>query len=76
MVDPQKFVDNLVEFKNKVENEEIPASNFGAIRDILADKTFTPEIINKSCPPAAALCDWVINITSYYDVTVSLEPKR
>mgnify|MGYP003960394405 CR=1 FL=1 len=25
---------------------------------------------------AAGLCDWIINITSYYDVFVSVEPKK
>ena len=25
---------------------------------------------------AAGVCDWIINITSYYDVFVSVEPKK
>jgi dynein heavy chain len=25
---------------------------------------------------AGGLCDWVINITCYYDVVVSVEPKK
>jgi dynein heavy chain len=25
---------------------------------------------------AAGLCDWIINITCYYDIVVSVEPKK
>ena len=25
---------------------------------------------------AGGLCDWIINITAYYDVVVSVEPKK
>jgi len=42
----------------------------------LADETFTPEIVMKSSPAASGLCDWIINITLYYDVVVSVEPKK
>ena len=30
----------------------------------------------KSSPAASGLCDWIINITMYYDVVVSVEPKK
>jgi dynein heavy chain len=42
----------------------------------LGDETFTPEIVMKSSPAASGLCDWIINITMYYDVVVSVEPKK
>ena len=42
----------------------------------MADEGFTPEIIMKSSPAASGLCDWIINITMYYDVVVSVEPKK
>lgn len=54
----------------------IPAKNFDAIRVTLADETFKPEIVVKSSPAASGLCDWIINITMYYDVVVSVEPKK
>jgi len=25
---------------------------------------------------AAGLCDWIVNITMYYDVVISVEPKK
>lgn len=42
----------------------------------MADETFTPEYIMKASPAAAGLCDWIVNITCYYDVVVSVEPKK
>jgi dynein heavy chain len=66
----------LIGFKACVDDESIPAKNFDAIRPVLADETFIPEIIMKSSPAASGLCDWIINITLYFDVVVSVEPKK
>jgi dynein heavy chain len=30
----------------------------------------------KSSPAASGLCDWIINITMYFDVVISVEPKK
>jgi len=76
MGNPQQFLDILLGFKAQVDEDLIPAKNFNAIRDVLADEGFTPEIIMKSSPAASGLCDWIINITMYYDVVVSVEPKK
>jgi len=76
MGNPGQFLDTLLGFKAEVDADRIPAKNFNAIRDVLADETFTPEIIMKSSPAASGLCDWIINITMYYDVVVSVEPKK
>jgi dynein heavy chain len=76
MGNPQQFLDILLGFKAEVDEDKIPAKNFNAIRDTLADETFTPEIVLKSSPAASGLCDWIINITMYYDVVVSVEPKK
>jgi dynein heavy chain len=42
----------------------------------LEEETFKPEIIKTKSSAAAGLCDWIINITCYYDVVVSVEPKK
>jgi len=76
MANPQSFLDILLGFKEEVDNERIPAKNFDAIRNVLADERFVPEIIIKASPAAAGLCDWIVNITAYYDVVVSVEPKK
>jgi dynein heavy chain len=33
-------------------------------------------MIKTKSSAAAGLCDWIINITCYYDVVVSVEPKK
>ncbi len=52
------------------------ANNFKAIRPALSDPNFTPAIMKTKSSAAAGLCDWIINITMYYDVVVSVEPKK
>jgi len=69
-------LDILLGFKAEVDADLIPAKNFDAIRPVLADETFTPEVVMKSSPAAAGLCDWIVNITLYYDVVISVEPKK
>jgi dynein heavy chain len=76
MGNPGKFLEILLGFKEEVDNERIPPKNFDAIRPVLADETFTPEIVMKSSPAASGLCDWIINITMYFDVVISVEPKK
>lgn len=39
-------------------------------------ETFTPENIASKSAAASGVCDWIINITSYYDVFISVEPKK
>jgi dynein heavy chain len=73
---PGQFLEILLGFKAEVDADRIPGKNFEAIRGTLADETFTPEVVIKSSPAAAGLCDWIVNITMYYDVVVSVEPKK
>jgi len=54
----------------------VPLFNFNAIRPTLAEESFTPELMKLKSTAAAGLCDWIINITSYYDVVISVEPKK
>jgi dynein heavy chain len=42
----------------------------------LAEPTFTADQIKSKSSAAAGVCDWIINITAYYDVFVSVEPKK
>lgn len=73
---PQAFLDTLNAFKAKVDAEEVPNNNFKAIRPTLADPNFTMENIQKKSSAAGGLADWIINITAYYDVVISVEPKK
>jgi dynein heavy chain len=76
MANPQKFKDSLEGLKDKIDADEIPAQNFRANKDTLAEETFTPEIIAGKSACAGGLCDFIINITAYYNVVVSVEPKK
>ena len=76
MANPKDFLDSLNAFKGVIDADKVPKQNFGAIRSTLEEETFTPEIIKTKSSAAAGLCDWIINITCYYDVVVSVEPKK
>jgi len=76
MSNPQVLLDNLNLLKGKIDNDEISANNFKANRATLAEETFTPEIMKSKSECASGLCDYIINITCYYDVVVSVEPKK
>jgi dynein heavy chain len=69
-------MDGLNELKDKIDNNEIPAQNFAANKATLANEEFTPEIIAGKSSCAGGLCDFIINITAYYNVVVTVEPKK
>jgi len=53
----------------------VPEKNFQAIRATLADEHFTPAVLNTKSSAAAGICDWIINITCYYDAVHTLSSK-
>lgn len=55
---------------------EVVPHGFKAIRDILKEESFNPKDIETKSKAAAGVCDWVINIVAYYDVVVTVEPKK
>lgn len=76
MKDPKGFLETLNGYKAQIDSDKVPEANFKAIRATLALETFTPENIASKSAAASGVCDWIINITSYYDVFVSVEPKK
>jgi len=76
MKDPAYLIQILGDVKEKIDNQQIPPYNFKAIRSTVNDPLFTPEVIKNKSGAAAGICDWVKNITMYYDVVESVEPKR
>lgn len=76
MKNPQAFKDNLLAYKDFIDADKVPKQNFAAIRPTLAEETFTKEQLMVKSNCAGGLCDWIINITAYYDVVVSVEPKK
>merc|ERR1719421_2865535 len=63
-------------YKDAFDADNVPHLNFKEVRPYLALEHFSPDVIESKNPAAAGLCNWVINIVVYYDVVVSVEPKR
>jgi dynein heavy chain len=76
MAKPEGFLQQLNSLKGHIDNDTIKASNFKANKATLAEETFTVEIIQNKSSAAGGLCDFIINITLYYEVVVSVEPKK
>lgn len=76
MKDPKKFLESLNGYKDQIDSDKVPPNNFKMIRDTLALEMFTPENMATKSSAAAGVCDWIRNITMYYDVFVSVEPKK
>jgi dynein heavy chain len=76
MKDPQAILDQLNGLKAHIDDESIHPVNFKQLRPYIENPEFTPEIIFGKSQCCAGLCDFVINITQYYDVVVSVEPKK
>lgn len=76
MKDPAYLIQLLSDVKEKIDTQAVPSYNFKAIRATINDEKFTPEDIKSKSSAAAGICDWVRNITMYYDVVESVEPKR
>ena len=70
------FLDELKGFKQNVDEGTVPEINFRDIRPFLLLPHFSPEIIESKNSAAAGLCSWVINIVNYYDIVLTVEPKR
>ena len=76
MNNPEGFMELLKGYQAEIDSGKNLARNFDAIRGTLADETFVPERIYTVAKAAGGVCVWVINITMYYDVVVSVEPKK
>jgi dynein heavy chain len=70
------LVDELKDFKNRIDDGSVPDVNFKEIRPFLALEHFNVEVIEKRNSSAAGLCSWVLNIVRYYDIVLEVEPKR
>jgi len=76
MQNPDQFLKALMGYKEAIANMQVSANNFKLVRPYLQNPDFTREIIEKKSKAAGGVCDWVINIVSYYDVVTTVEPKR
>jgi dynein heavy chain len=76
MKDPTKFVEQLMDFKNKIDNQEVPKANVDACRPYLSWDKFTGKDMYTKSRAAAGITEWVINICEYFDIVALVEPKR
>ena len=70
------FIDTLKGYKEQVDNYKVPDVNWKEVRPYLTLEHFVPEIIQTKNSAAAGLCAWVVNIVTYRDILVTVEPKR
>ena len=56
----------------------MPQQNVDAAKKVVASMgdDFNPDAIRKKSIAAAGLCEWIINIIMYYEVVVTVEPKK
>ncbi|DBA03229.1 TPA: hypothetical protein N0F65_011588 [Lagenidium giganteum] len=71
-----EYIEYLVNFKQVVDDGKVPSLNWKEVREYLEKEHFNPEIILTKNKAAAGLCSWVVNIVTYYDILVTVEPKR
>lgn len=76
MANPQKFMDQLLEFAKKIDSQEVNGQNFKAIKYLIDRPEFNKEELNVKSAAAGGVCDWIRNIYMYYDVVVTVEPMR
>lgn len=71
-----EYIEYLVNFKSVVDDGKVPVLNWKEVREFLDKEYFNPEVILTKNKAAAGLCSWVINIVMYYDILITVEPKR
>lgn len=76
MGNPTAFLEMLLGFQGFIDKDMVKKQNFDMIRPTLAEEGFNKENIATKSAAAAGLCDWIRNITIYYDIVVSVEPKK
>jgi len=77
MGNPEVFMNYLKNYQSAIDEGKINlVPNFTAIRETLANESFTPEIIMSVAKAAGGVCVWVRNIAMYYDVVTTVEPKK
>jgi dynein heavy chain len=72
----KEYMSFLKEIKVHVDNGTINHNNFKEVRQYLDKDYFNVETMKTKNPAAAGLCSFVLNIVQYYDIVVTVEPKR
>ena len=59
-----------------MDERTVPPLNFKEVKALTELPHFNPEVIMSKNKAAAGLCSFVLNIVMYYEVVVTVEPKR
>ena len=70
------YMKYLKEIKDHVDNNTINHGNFKEVRQYIKQDYFNVETMKTKNQAAAGLCSFVLNIVTYYDIVVTVEPKR
>ena len=70
------YMKYLKEIKGHVDNNTINHGNFREVRQYIEQDYFNVETMKTKNQAAAGLCSFVLNIVTYYDIVVTVEPKR
>ena len=76
LMSPQKFIEVMLGFKKKIDDDLVPKSAFANIRHLLRLEHFNVDTQRKMSSAAAGLTDFIINITVYYDINEDVKPLR
>ncbi|GMH84222.1 hypothetical protein TrST_g13493, partial [Triparma strigata] len=72
----KEYMEKLKELKVRIDDGSINPVNFKEVRQYISLEHFTPEAMMSKNSAAVGLCSFVINIVIYYDIVVTVEPKR
>jgi dynein heavy chain len=76
MKDVNGFINRLKGVKPLIDSDQVPKCNFDHIRQYLDLDYFSYDGIVTKSKAAAGCCAFVVNIVIYYDIVVTVEPKR
>ncbi|SCN60390.1 dynein heavy chain, putative [Plasmodium chabaudi chabaudi] len=76
MINPEKFISILKDYKNKIDENLVPDCNFKYVENLIKLPHFNKNAIQKKSKAAAGLAEWVLNITSFYKIIQNILPKR
>ncbi|CRH00097.1 dynein heavy chain, putative [Plasmodium relictum] len=76
MINPEKFISLLKDYKNKIDENLVPDCNFKYVENLINLPHFNKNAIQKKSKAAAGLAEWVLNITSFYKIIQNILPKR
>ena len=78
MKDVNKFIeDDLKGLKKLIDDSQLPDKNVQEAKPYLElEHVKDLSIMAKKSGAAAGLCDFLLNIVAYYDIVVTVEPKR